>query len=77
MHETAAVEELMMILLEQAKQRGVARISVIRLHYSGKDGPTGLIEQAGVAGALTQGVPGEEAWIEVIRKMDEVYGAPV
>lgn len=44
-----------------------------RLDKNGKDWTTGLIEQAGVANALTAGAPGEEAWIEVIRKMDEVY----
>lgn len=44
-----------------------------RLDKNGKDWTAGLIEQAGVAGALSHGAPGEEAWIEVIRKMDEVY----
>lgn len=43
------------------------------LDKSGKDWTAGLIEQAGVAGTLSHSAPGEEAWIEVIRKMDEVY----
>ncbi|WP_374384213.1 sensor histidine kinase [Dongia sp.] len=35
--------------------------------------PTGLIDLAGVASALTLSSQGEEAWIDVIRKMDSVY----
>ncbi len=44
-----------------------------RLDKSGKHWTAGLIEQAGVADTLPRAGPGEEAWIEVIRKMDEVY----
>jgi two-component system sensor histidine kinase HupT/HoxJ len=33
----------------------------------------GLIDQAGVAEALDQASAAEEAWVDVIRKMDEVY----
>ncbi len=42
---------------------------------AGRDGekPRLLIREAGVAGALDLGPAGEEAWIEVIEKMDEVY----
>ncbi|HNB28653.1 MAG TPA: ATP-binding protein [Alphaproteobacteria bacterium] len=34
---------------------------------------SGLIDLAGVSGALTLSAQGEEAWIDVIRKMDSVY----
>jgi two-component system sensor histidine kinase HupT/HoxJ len=34
---------------------------------------SGLIDLAGVSGALTLSPQGEEAWIDVIRKMDSVY----
>ena len=36
-------------------------------------GKQGLIQRAGVAGTLGQGHASEEAWIEVIHRMDEVY----
>ena len=36
-------------------------------------GESGLIHRAGVAGALGEGRASEEAWIEVIHRMDEVY----
>ncbi len=38
-----------------------------------KDAPSGLIERAGVAEALALSPESEDAWIDVIRKMDEVY----
>ncbi len=37
------------------------------------DSKQGLIQRAGVAGTLGQGHASEEAWIEVIHRMDEVY----
>ena len=37
------------------------------------DKPRHLIDEAGVAYALTLNEAGEEAWIEVIQKMDAVY----
>ena len=38
-----------------------------------KDVPSGLIERAGVAEAIALSPASEDAWIDVIRKMDEVY----
>lgn len=39
----------------------------------GKDGPVSLINKASVGDVLAQPVTDEEAWIEVIQKMDSVY----
>jgi two-component system sensor histidine kinase HupT/HoxJ len=38
-----------------------------------KDVPSGLIERAGVAETIALSPASEESWIDVIRKMDEVY----
>jgi two-component system sensor histidine kinase HupT/HoxJ len=38
-----------------------------------KDTPSGLIERAGVAETIALSPASEESWIDVIRKMDEVY----
>jgi two-component system sensor histidine kinase HupT/HoxJ len=38
-----------------------------------RKGEGGLLERAGVAGQLVLSKPDEDAWIEVIQKMDEVY----
>ena len=44
------------------------------MHTGKSDGGSdGLIARAGCAEALTLSKPDEDAWIEVIQKMDEVY----
>jgi two-component system sensor histidine kinase HupT/HoxJ len=42
-------------------------------HDPGSSATRGLSDEAGVTSALALSQPGEEAWIDVIRKMDSVY----
>jgi two-component system, NtrC family, sensor histidine kinase HupT/HoxJ len=44
-----------------------------KLTLRDKDAPSGLIERAGVAETIALSPASEESWIDVIRKMDEVY----
>jgi len=44
-----------------------------RDHSPAPPAKAGLLSQVGAADTLSLGAPGEEAWIEVIRKMDAVY----